>query len=113
MTKVAELIRPADFRTCEMEGPCQTPGVPASEPKVPVRIAESEADLAYTLQMKERVSTDGQGVATCLGLQGESEGRVEGNLGANRGEVAAEHPAERSGAAVPVSKSLDIEADED
>ena len=28
-----------------------------------------KGDLAYTLQLKERVSTDSQGVATCLGLQ--------------------------------------------
>jgi hypothetical protein len=68
--------------------------------------------LAYTLKLKERVSTDGQGVAACLGLQ--VSPKVELNVVLE--QIEAKLPQSTlltvSGA-IPVSKSLDIEADED
>jgi len=68
--------------------------------------------LAYTLQLKERVSTDGQGVAACLGLQVNPKVELEVILE----QIAAKLPQSTlltvSGA-VPVPESLDLEADED
>jgi hypothetical protein len=68
--------------------------------------------LAYRLELKERVGTDGLGVAKCLGLQ--VSPRVE--LEAVLEQIEAKLPQStllRVGGTVPVPKSLDMEADED
>jgi hypothetical protein len=67
---------------------------------------------AYRLELKERFSTDGLGVAKCLGLQ--VSPRVE--LEAVLEQIEAKLPQStllRVGGVVPVPKSLDMEADED
>ena len=71
-----------------------------------------EENLAYRLELKERVSTDAQGVAVCLGLQ--VSPRVE--LKAVLEQIEAKLPQStllKVGGAVPVPESLDLEADED
>jgi hypothetical protein len=68
--------------------------------------------LAYGLQLKERVSTDGQGVATCLGLPV----RPKVELQAILDQIEFKLPQSTLltvGGEVPVPKSLDIAADED
>ena len=68
--------------------------------------------LVYTLRLKERVSTDGQGVAACLGLQVSPKVELKVVLEQIEAKLPQSTLLTVSGA-VPVSKTLDIEADED
>jgi hypothetical protein len=68
--------------------------------------------LGYGLQLKERLSTDGPGVATCLGLP--TSPNVE--LSVILKQIEARLPQSTLlavGGLTPISKSLDIRADED
>jgi hypothetical protein len=66
----------------------------------------------YRLQLKERISTDGQGVAACLGLQ--VSPKVELKAVLEQIEAKLPHSTLLTvGGAVPVPKTLDLEADED
>ncbi len=71
-----------------------------------------KGDLAYTLQLKERVSTDSEGVATCLGLQVSPKVDLKVVLDQIEAKLPQSTLLTVKGA-VPVPKSLDIEADED
>jgi hypothetical protein len=66
----------------------------------------------YRLQLKERVSTDEQGVAACLGLQASPKVDLETVLAQIEAKLPQSTLLTVHGA-VPVSKSLDVEADED
>lgn len=66
---------------------------------------------AYTLQLKERVSTDAAGIAACLGLQADT--RVELQLMFDQIEAKLPESTLLSvGGPVPISEVIDIEADE-
>jgi hypothetical protein len=68
---------------------------------------------AYTLKLKERLSTDAAGVATCLGLQ--AEAKVD--LAAMLAQIEAKLPQSTlltvgGPAAVPIPETTDMSADE-
>ncbi len=69
-------------------------------------------ELAYTLQLKERVSTDCQGVAMCLGLQVSPKVELKVVLEQIEAKLPQSTLLTLSGA-VPIPESLDIEADEE
>jgi hypothetical protein len=70
-----------------------------------------KGDLDYSLQLKERVSTDGLGVATCLGLQ--ASPKVELTAVLEQIEAKLPHSTLLTvRGAIPVSKSLEVEANE-
>jgi len=68
----------------------------------------------YTLQLKERLSTDNGGVAKCLGLQADTKVELQTVLR----QIEAKLPrsmllAVGGGGTVPIPESTDIEADEE
>lgn len=65
----------------------------------------------YTLQLKERVSTDEQGVAACLGLQVSPKVELETVLAQIEAKLPQSTLLTVHGT-LPVARSLDIEADE-
>ena len=73
----------------------------------------SKDPMGYVLKLKERVSTDGAGIATCLGLQ--ADVRVE--LKAILDQIDAKLPHSTlltvGGGPVPVSRTADIKAVEE
>ncbi len=68
--------------------------------------------LLYSLQLKERLSTDAVGVAACLGLQVSPKVELKVLLEQIESKLPQSTLLTVSGA-VPVSKTLDIAADED
>lgn len=67
---------------------------------------------SYKLELKERVSTDGQGVAACLSLQVSPKVELEAVLR----QIESKLPQSTLltiGGPVPIAAKLDIEADED
>ncbi len=67
---------------------------------------------AYRLELKERISTDAQGVAASLGLQVSPKVELKMILDQIQAKLPQSTPL-TVGGEVPVPKALDIEADED
>jgi hypothetical protein len=68
---------------------------------------------SYTLSLKERISTDAAGIATCLGLQ--AEARIELQVILDQIEAKLPHSTLLTvgGRNLPVPKSTDTRADEE
>ena len=67
----------------------------------------------YSLQLKERVSTDAEGVAACLGLQVSPKVELKVRAWNRSKSKLPQSTLLTVSGAVPVPKTLDIEADED
>lgn len=68
---------------------------------------------SYTLQLKERISTDTAGIAMCLGLQAHTKVELQSMLDQIEAKLPQSTLLTVHGGPVPVSEISDIEADED
>jgi hypothetical protein len=67
---------------------------------------------AYTLKLKERISTDTAGIATCLGLQADTKVELQTMLDQIEVKLPQSTLLTVGGGAVPIPETADIEADE-
>lgn len=68
---------------------------------------------AFTLKLKERISTDTAGIAMCLGLQADTNVELQGILDQIEAKLPHSTLLAVGGGAVPIPEIADIEADED
>jgi len=68
---------------------------------------------SYTLNLKERISTDTAGIAMCLGLQADTKVELQAILEQIEAKLPQSTLLTIGGGAVPVSRITDIKADED
>lgn len=66
----------------------------------------------YTLQLKERVSTDTEGIAKCLGLQADTKVELQAILALIETKLPQSIPL-TVGGALPVPETMDTEADDE
>lgn len=73
----------------------------------------SKGDTAYTLRLKERLSTDTAGIARCLGLQAEPKVELEAILDQIEAKLPQSTLLTVGGGPVPIPESMNTEADEE
>jgi hypothetical protein len=68
---------------------------------------------AYTLRLKERISTDTAGIALCLGLQADTKVELQTVLDRIEAKLPQSTLLTVGGGPVPIPEATDIEADDD
>ena len=73
----------------------------------------SKETPAYTLKLKERISTDSAGIARCLGPQADTKVELRAILEQIEAKLPQSTLLTVGGGPVPVPKTADIEVDEE
>lgn len=72
-----------------------------------------EDAVAYVLRLKERLSTDSAGIATCLGLQADTKVELQKMLDQIEVKLPQSIPLTFGGMPLPVAEITDVKADEE